>query len=249
VSAEDTKLEGYLAEAANWDADTRAQSRRVVRLALGVAGGGWIAALALAAAILVLMPLKRVEPFVVRVDNSTGIVDVVPVYTGRAGMPEAITRFLLTHYVTVCERFNYATAESDYEECGAFHTAQRNQAWYALWNPNNPASPLNAYKDGATVRAQVTSVSFFKRANAVSDLAQVRYVKAKRAAGAANDELTHWIATLQYAYTDPSNDSRMRAWNPLGFKIVDFKPEPEVLNEATHGAALAASATDKGVTP
>jgi len=249
MSAEDTKLEGYLAEAANWDADTRAQSRQVVRLALGVAGAGWIAALALAAAILVLMPLKRVEPFVVRVDNSTGIVDVVPVYTGRAGMPEAITRFLLTHYVTVCERFNYATAESDYEECGAFHTAQRNQAWYALWNPNNPASPLNAYKDGATVRAEVTSVSFFKRANAVSDLAQVRYVKAKRAAGAANDELTHWIATLQYAYTDPSTDSRMRAWNPLGFKIVDFKPEPEVLNEGPHGAALAASAADKGATP
>ena len=30
------------------------------------------------------MPLKRVEPFVVRVDNSTGVVDVVPVYDGRA---------------------------------------------------------------------------------------------------------------------------------------------------------------------
>ena len=101
-------------------------------------------------------------------------------------MPEAITRYLLTHYVTVCERFNYATAESDYEECGAFHTAQRNQAWYALWNPNNPASPLNAYKDGTSVRAQVTSVSFFKRANGVGDLAQVRYVKAKRAAGSCD---------------------------------------------------------------
>ena len=31
-----------------------------------------------------LMPLKRVDPFVVRVDNSTGIVDVVPVYAGHA---------------------------------------------------------------------------------------------------------------------------------------------------------------------
>ena len=97
--------------------------------------------LALAAALMLLMPLKHVEPFVVRVDNATGIVDVVPVYQGRHGMQEAVTRYLLTHYVTVCERFNYATAESDYEECGAFHTAQRNQAWYALWNPNNPHRP------------------------------------------------------------------------------------------------------------
>jgi type IV secretion system protein VirB8 len=157
-------------------------------------------------------------------------------------MPEAVTRYLLTHYVTVCERFNYATAESDYEECGAFHTAQRNQAWYALWNPTNPASPLNTYKDGSSVRAQVTSVSFFKRASGVGDLAQVRYVKAKRPAGSANEETTHWIATLQYAYADPSTDPKIRGWNPLGFKIVDFKPEPEVLTDAP-SAAPATSAT------
>ena len=60
------------------------QGRRTVRLALGVAGAGWLSALVLAAALMLLMPLKRVEPFVVRVDNATGIVDVVPVYAGNA---------------------------------------------------------------------------------------------------------------------------------------------------------------------
>jgi type IV secretion system protein VirB8 len=165
------------------------------------------------------------------------------VYTGKSAIPEAITRYLLTHYITICERFNYATAESDYEECGAFHTAQRNQAWYALWNPTNPASPLNQYKDGTNVRAQVVSVSFFKRANGVGDLAQVRYIKAKRAAGSPREDTTHWIAALQYAYADPSGDPKLRAWNPLGFKIVDFKPEPEILNESPAATpALAASA-------
>ena len=227
----DPELKGYFQEAASWDANVRAQGERTVRLALGVAGAGWIAVLVLAAALMLLMPLKHVEPFVVRVDNATGVVDVVPVYTGHTGVSEAVTRYLLTHYVTVCERFNYATAESDYEECGSFHTAQRNQAWYALWNPTNPASPLNLYKDGASVRVQVSSVSFFKRSSGVQDLAQVRYVKAKRAAGTANEESTHWIATLQYAYADPSSDPKVRGWNPLGFKIVDFRPEPEVLTE------------------
>jgi type IV secretion system protein VirB8 len=249
----DPELKGYFAEAASWDADRAAQGRRTVRLALGVAGAGWITTLVLAGALILLMPLKRVEPFVVRVDNATGVVDVVPVYSGQSGVPEAVTRYLLTHYVTVCERFNYATAESDYEECGAFHTAQHNQAWYALWNPTNPASPLNAYKDGTSVRSQVSSVSFFKRANGVGDLAQVRYVKAKRSAGSANEETTYWIATLQYAYTDPSSDPKMRGWNPLGFKVVDFRPEPEVLPEGTPvSAALtvpAAPTSAKGVTP
>jgi type IV secretion system protein VirB8 len=241
----DAELEGYFAEARSWDVDRIAMGRRTVRFALGVATAGWIAVLLLSGALIALVPLKRVEPFVVRVDNSTGVVDLVPVYTGKTGMPETITRYLLTHYVTVCERFNYSTAESDYEECGSFHTAQRNQAWYALWNPNNPASPLNVYKDGTTLRAQVTSVSFFKRSNGVGDLAQVRYVKAKRTAGGAHDEMTHWIATLQYAYADPSGDPKVRALNPLGFKIVDFRPELEVLNETPPTAnTLASSATN-----
>src|SRR5438067_8059864 len=183
----DPALEGYFEEAASWDADRLRQGRRTVRLALGVAGAGWLAVLALAGALMGLMPLKRVEPFVVRVDNATGVVDVVPVYSGNASVPEAVTRYLLTHYVTVCERFNFSTAESDYEECGAFHTAARNQAWYALWNPNNPASPLNVHKDGSSVRVQVESVSFFQRGSGVNDLAQARYLKAERQSGAADE--------------------------------------------------------------
>jgi type IV secretion system protein VirB8 len=237
----DRELQGYFAEGASWDANRLAQDRRTVRWALGVASAGWATTLVLAAALMLLMPLKHVEPFVVRVDNATGVVDVVPVYAGNASMPEAITRYLLTHYVTVCERFNFATAESDYEECGSFHTAQRNQAWYAMWNPNNPTSPLNTHKDGSSVRAQVNSVSFFKRASGVGDLAQVRYIRARRSAGSPTEEITHWIATLQYAYADPSSDPKMRGWNPLGFKIVEFKPEPEVLAEGEGPSALAAS--------
>jgi type IV secretion system protein VirB8 len=236
-----SELQPYFDEAASWDADRWERGRRNLRLAVGTAGAGWLAVLLLAAALIVLMPLKHVEPFVVRVDNATGIVDVVPVYAGTTGVPDAVTRYLLTHYITVCERFNYATAESDYEECGAFHTAQRNQAWYAQWTPNNPASPLNLYKDGTTVRAQVTSVTFFKRGTGVSDLAQVRYVRAKRAAGTEHEVSTHWIATLQYAYADPSSDPKMRSWNPLGFKILDFRPELEVLNESSSAALASAS--------
>jgi type IV secretion system protein VirB8 len=222
-------LAAYFREAASWDEDRVAHANLSARRAWTAAGAGWICALVSAVALTLLMPLKRVEPFVVRVDNSSGIVDIVPVYDGKAGLTQTVTRYFLTHYITVCERFNFATAESDYEECGAFHAAQRNQAWSALWNTNNPASPLNVHKDGSTVRVQVESVSFFERASGVGDLAQVRYLTAERQVSAAEARLTHWIATIQYAYTSPSKDPRVRRWNPLGFKIVDLTAEPEVL--------------------
>jgi type IV secretion system protein VirB8 len=221
-------LQEYFREAESWDADRSAAFRRSATAAWRVAAAGWACAVACAVAVVVMMPLKRVEPFVVRVDSSTGIVDVVPVYAGGAAPEEAVTRYSLSHYLTVCERFNFATAESDYEECGAFHSAQRNQAWYALWTTTNPASPLNVYKDGTSVRVQVKSVSFFTRASGLSDLAQVRYLKAVRQSGGADEKSTHWVATIQFAYAEPAKDPKTRRWNPLGFKIVDFRSEPEV---------------------
>jgi type IV secretion system protein VirB8 len=224
-------MQDYFREAESWDADRAAQFRRSARAAWWAAGAGWLCAVASALALVLLMPLKRVDPFLVRVDNSTGIVDVVPVFVGRATQEEAVTRYFLTHYLTVCERFNFATAESDYEECGAFHSAQRNQAWFALWTGTNPQSPLNLHKDGSSVRVQVNSVSFFTRASGLADLAQVRYLKALRQGSGAAESVTHWVASIQYAYGEPAKDPKTRRWNPLGFKIVDFRSEPEVLSE------------------
>jgi len=224
-------LEGYFAEARSWDADRAAQLGRSARAAWLTATAGWLCAMAGAVALTVLMPLKRVDPFVIRVDNTTGVVDVVPVYAGTTSMDEAVTRYFLAHYLYVCERFNFVTAESDYEECGAFHSPQRNQAWYALWTTTNPASPLNVHKDGSSVRVQVTSVSFFSRAVGLSDLAQVRYLKAARQGPGAEETVTHWLATVQYAYAEPAKDPRTRRWNPLGFKILDFRTEPEAILE------------------
>jgi type IV secretion system protein VirB8 len=231
----ESELEAYFREARSWDTDRTYQGARMLRLVMWVAAAGWSCAVAGALALVLLMPLKRVDPFVVRVDNTTGIVDVVPAYDGHATPQEAVTRYFLTHYLTICERFNFATAESDYEECGAFHSPQRNQVWYAAWTATNPASPLNVHKDGSTVRAQVTSVSFFTRASGLSDLAQVRYLKALRRGVDSEETFSHWVATIQFAYTEPAKDPKIRGWNPLGFKIVDFKSEPELDEPADKG--------------
>ena len=226
------ETQDYFDAAESWDTDRVAQSRRNTLIAWRVAGAGWLCAVSGAVALVLLMPLKQVIPYLVRVDGSTGIVDVVPVFAGRATPEEAVTRYFLTHYVSVCERFNFSTAESDYEECGAFHSAQRNQAWYALWTSTNPNSPLNLHKDGSSVRVQVNAVSFFTRASGLSDLAQVRYLKAMRQGAGSEESFTHWLATIQYAYGEAAKDPKTRRWNPLGFKIIDFRTEPEVLGEA-----------------
>jgi hypothetical protein len=61
-----------------------------------------------------------------------------------------------------------------------------------------------------------------------SDLAQVRYLKAELQAAGAPPRVMPWIATIQFAYATPSNDARVRSWNPVGFKVIDFSAEPEL---------------------
>ncbi len=229
----DEALKRYFEEAASWDIDRSAQTAQKLRIAWWVAGGGWLCAIGVTIALVLLTPLKTVEPYVIRVDNSTGIVDIVPMYAGHAEIAEVVTRYLLTHYITVCESFNIVTAERDYQECGAYHTARRNVEWQGQWNPVNPNSPLNLYKDGTTVLAQVTSITFFTRSNGVTSLAQVRYLKAKRPPGGGPEVMTHWIATIEYGYGAPSRNVKNRQFNPLGFHVVEFKSEAESTPDAT----------------
>ena len=233
----DRALQGYLDEAASWDADRVAQAGRAAVVAWRVAAAGWSCAVASVVALALLMPLKRTEPYLIRVDNSTGVVDVVPVYTGHGSLGETVARYFLTHYVTVCERFDYAMAESDYEECGAFNSARLNQAMYAKWNRANPSSPLNMHKDGSTETVRIESVSFFKRASGSPDLAQVRFARIERQGDDAPSRISHWIASIAYRYGKPPDDPRTRGWNPLGFEVLELGIEPEVLGTAQDPAS------------
>ena len=107
-----------------------------------------------------------------------------------------------------------------------------------LWDANSPQSPVNLYKDGTTARVQVKSVSFFQRANGLHDLAQVRFIKFSRAGGTGPEMATHWIATIQYAYVRAAEDLKDRAHNPLGFRVVDYRREPEVVVETSPAAVM-----------
>ena len=247
----DAPVERYFVESASWDRDRAAMNERSARIAWRIAIGACVLTAIAITALMMLMPLKRVEPFLVRVDNSTGIVDVVPAFAGNAEMPETVSRYFLDHYVTVCERFNFSTAESDYEECSSFHAPARNNTWVSMWDRSNPLSPLNLYKDGSNIRAQVGAITFFKRGNGGEDLAQIRYTKNRRVGGTGSDQVSHWIATVQYVYGEPSKDPRGRRWNPLGFKIVDYRAEAEVLPapEPASGSTPPPATSRVGATP
>ncbi|MBB3133196.1 type IV secretory pathway component VirB8 [Rhizobium pisi] len=78
-------LKSYFERARRFDQDRLVQVERSARIAWSIAIAASVLAATSIFAVAGLTPLKTVEPFVVRVDNSTGIVDVVSALTSAAG--------------------------------------------------------------------------------------------------------------------------------------------------------------------
>lgn len=227
----DPDLENYLKEASTWEAD---KLRDAIKTGDRWFKAFWAVTFLLGCALWAikgLTPLKTTEPYVIRIDSSTGIVDVVPVYKGEAEASEIATRFLLTHYLTARERFYYATAETDYETVGAFNNAKLNGDWAQYWQESNPESPLVLYKDGTTITVHIKSITFLEPDSGAKDTAQIRFTTEKRQGGNAAPQVIHWLSTIKYGYGEPSKDDKTRSLNPMGLRIISYHKEPEVIAE------------------
>jgi type IV secretion system protein VirB8 len=226
------ELDSYLKEASTWETDKLRDAIKertflrwlVLALITVVACMAW--------AIKGLTPLKTSEPYVIRVDSSTGIADVVPIYKGEAEVTELVTRHLLTHYQTVRERYFYATAETDYETVGAFNSSELNAEWSEYWQEANPMSPLVLYKDGTTITTHIKGITFLKPESGATDMAQVRFTTEKRKGGSGTPQVTHWVSTIKYVYAAPSKNDKIRGMNPMGLRILSYNKEPEVIADA-----------------
>ena len=224
----DTAPRTYLLEAQSWELDRARRAERSIRVAWIVAAVAAVIAVLAVVAVGGLTPLKQPVPVLIRVDSSSGIVDIVPTYEGTADIEPLVTRNLLQNYVLARERYFYGTAEADYELVASQNSPRLNQEWANLWAVDNPASPLNVYKDGTAIRTQVRSITFLKLDSGKDRLAQVRFTRFMRPGGTGEEQSSHWVSTIEFAYVRPSRDNKTRSLNPLGFRVVEYRREPEV---------------------
>lgn len=214
-------LKSYFDKARRFDQDRMIQVERSNRIAWSIAiVSGLIAGIAVFA-VAGLTPLKTVEPFVVRVDNSTGIVDVVSALTSTAGTyDEAVTKYFAAKYVRAREGYVWSEAQENFRTIALLSTQAEQARFAALYRGTNPQSPQNAYGRGATARIDIASISLINE-NVVS----VRYMRTIRRGEEV--QMTHWIASLTYSYANAPMSSTDRLVNPLGFVVSEYRSDPE----------------------
>lgn len=216
-------LRTYFAEARSWDQDRLRAAVRSRRLAWVVAGGAGALAAAAVTAVSVLAPLKTVEPYVVRVDEATGGVEVMTGLKGGKDLTyeEAVTKSFLATYLRARESWLPAAAEANFRQVSIMSTPEEQQRWADAFRPSNPASPQVAYGPSAEAQISVRAISFV-----APKVANVRFHRTLRQGGQVTD--SDWIATLAFSYAKAPMAEADRLRNPLGFQVASYRADPEV---------------------
>ncbi|SDA87717.1 virB8 family protein [Sinorhizobium sp. NFACC03] len=218
------ELKAYFEKARRFDQERIFEVERSARVAWRVAIVAGILAGASVAAVAGLTPLKTVEPFVVRVDNSTGIVDVVSALTSTAGnYDEAVTKYFAAKYVRAREGYTWSEAEVNFRTVALLSTQPEQTRFSAIYRGSNPESPQNSYGRSATARINIASISLIN-----PTVVSVRYMRTIT----RGEEIrtTHWVATLTFSYVNAPMSSTDRLVNPLGFAVSEYRADPEAIN-------------------
>lgn len=217
--------EAYFKEAASWDTDMVLELRNSRRWAWRAFTAVSVIALLEALGLAGLVPLKTVEPFMVRVDSSTGIVDqVVRLKDGQTTYDEVMTKFFLRQVVTLRESYTRNQLQRNYDHSVLFTAPGARAQLKADFSFDNPDGPYKKYGELGTAEIRVLNIAFVGK-----NVAQVRYLLVERKGGAETQ--SRWVATVEFRYVYQPASEDARGVNPLGFQVTNYRTDPEAFVE------------------
>lgn len=222
----------YLDEANDWDADKIYEMAKSKKRAWSVAFLMMVLFSIQSLTITTLLPLKKVEPIVIRVDNNTGMVDVVTLLKDEVIETSNQTdKYFLNKYLRHREGFLWPTREEDRNIVGLLSAASEQERYMAESDPeSNPNAPIARYNQNCEVNIKAKSISILAKDDVVAGVkthtAMVRYIKTETRTG-VSPVVTHWVATITYTYINAPMSDKDRLENPLGFQVITYRNDSE----------------------
>lgn len=205
-----------------WETDRVLSAERSRRVAWFVAGTNTAVSMALGLALTALTPLHRIEPYVIRVDQSTGSVDAVSRLTQATRTEsEAVNKYMVGKYVRAREEYSRELAPVNYKTVALMSASPVAQIYHEWFKPDNPQSPLRIYGAATNVGVRILNISFL-----ANNIAAVRYEKTVR--GNEGVSRSTWVATVTFRYSNAPMTEDDRLVNPIGFEVSDYRNDPEV---------------------
>jgi type IV secretion system protein VirB8 len=218
-------LDAYYVEADSWGKDRQEALRASRRTAWTVAWAAVAVAVMEAMALIVLMPLKTVEPYTLLVDRNTGFVQALtPLDPQRISPDTALTQSFLVQYVIARESFDIDTIQASYRKVALWSAEQARTDYLAGTQASNPQSPLALYPRTTVIETRVKSVSPMG-----PNTAMVRFETQRRDAGGQAQPPRAYVAIIRYRYSGEPMSVEDRFVNPLGFQVLRYRRDAEAL--------------------
>lgn len=221
---DEAALAEYYETAQSWADERHSAGERSARLAWIVAGIAGGIALLEAAALVILLPLKQVEPYTVMVDRQTGYAQPLNLAKGQAIAPDqALIRAMLAQYVTAREGFNLAALREDYRRVALWSAGDARSQYIAAMQASNPASPLARLPRSAVLTAEIRSISELGPSSAL-----VRFATYRTDQGSVPVQQGVWAAVVKYRFSAAEMSAESRLVNPLGFQVLSYSKSAEL---------------------
>lgn len=218
-------LEAYYTEASSWNTDRLKVMRSSRRVAWLVAIAATLVAVLEAGALILLTPLKTVEPYTLLVDKTTGYVQPLrPLEPSRLAPDTALTQSFLVQYVIARESFDFTEVKANYRKVALLSGGGARTNYLASMQPSNTQSPLNIYTRGTVIETRVKSVSPIG-----SDSVLVRFDTIRTDANGHAQPPMPWVSLVRFKYSTEQMKLEDRFVNPLGFQVVQYRRDPEAL--------------------
>ncbi|QOR05305.1 type IV secretion system protein [Campylobacter cuniculorum] len=176
-------------------------------------------------AVLLLTPLKTVEPYVIRVDNTTGMVDILTIMDEKEiTQNEALDKHFISQYVKAREGYYFDMLNQDYIFVQLLSSPEVAENYRAIYSGENSREA----KLGNSTRVEVGILSIVLGNSNGVKTATIRTNLRTINKNSQEERISTKVITLSYEYQLSQTDEKNRLENPLGFKVLNYRVDEEI---------------------
>lgn len=174
-----------------------------------------------------LTPLKSVEPFVIQVDQKTGITQTVdPLTVKELTANEAVNNYFIVLYIRSRESYNANQILYNYNLVRVMSEGERvYPAFMEEVDANNPKSNVARLGSTGLRSVKFKSITYLK-----PNVAQVRVLIEEKGDNIGSAQL-HRIILIAFEYIKLQLTAEDRYLNPLGFRVTDYRIDEDILQK------------------
>lgn len=172
-----------------------------------------------------LTPLKTVEPFVIQVDQKSGITQTVnPLTVPELTANEAVNNFFLVQYIRSRETYSLTDLARNYNIVRVMSEPQKvYREFVTQADPNNPTSNAARLGAGGLRTVQFKSITYLN-----PNLVQARILIEEKGESIGFRQYNK-IALVAFEYIKLNLTNEERYINPLGFRVTDYRLDEEII--------------------